>query len=238
MQNLQRPRLSKEHLNFWFNAMASRGSDGLKSHRDNGFLTIVKDDGILSVLEVMEKSGKFVAIDPCPGTLLVTLGDIARVWSNGRFYNVKHRVVCKEAGMRMSIVTFLLGGRDTMVETPPELVDSEHPRSDGLKSHRDNGFLTIVQDDGIHSVLEVMEKSGKFVATDPCPGALLVTLGDIARVWSNRRFYNVKHRVVCKEAGMRMSIATFLLGARDTMVETPPELVDFEHPRLYVPFNC
>lgn len=103
------------------------GSDGLKTHTDNGFLTVVQDDEILSGLEVMENSGKFVAIDPCPGTLLVTLGDIATAWSNGRFYNVKHRVVCKEAGIRISIATFLLGPRDTMVETPPELVDSEHP---------------------------------------------------------------------------------------------------------------
>lgn len=55
------------------------GSDGLKSHTDNWFLTIVQDDEILSVLEVMEKSGKFVAIYPCPGTLLVTLADIATV---------------------------------------------------------------------------------------------------------------------------------------------------------------
>ncbi|KAL2483109.1 2-oxoglutarate (2OG) and Fe(II)-dependent oxygenase superfamily protein [Forsythia ovata] len=109
--------------------------------------------------------------------------------------------------------------------------------SAGLKTHTDNGFLTIVQDDEILSGLEVMEKSGKFVAVDPCPGALLVTLGDIAVAWSNGRFYNVKHQVVCKEAGIRMSIATFLLGPRETMVEAPPELVDSEHPRLFVPFK-
>ncbi|KAL0461529.1 UNVERIFIED_CONTAM: 2-oxoglutarate-dependent dioxygenase DAO [Sesamum latifolium] len=109
--------------------------------------------------------------------------------------------------------------------------------SDGLRTHTDNGFLTIVQDDELFGGLEVMQKSGEFVAVEPCPGALLVNFGDIATVWSNGRFYNVKHRVVCKQEGIRISIATFLLGPKEAMVETPPELVTPEHPRLFVPFR-
>lgn len=46
----------------------------------------------------------------------------------------------------------------------------------------------------------------------------------------------MKHRVVCKEPGTRVSIATFLLGPRDALVEIPEEFVDSEHPRKYVPF--
>lgn len=34
---------------------------------------------------------------------------------------------------------------------------------------------------------------------------------------------------------MRLSIASFLLGPKDAAVEAPPELVDSEHPRLFVP---
>lgn len=47
----------------------------------------------------------------------------------------------------------------------------------------------------------------------------------------------MKHRVMCKEAGMRLSIATFLLGPKEAVVEAPPELVDLEHPRLFTPFS-
>ncbi|KAK4368255.1 hypothetical protein RND71_012047 [Anisodus tanguticus] len=103
--------------------------------------------------------------------------------------------------------------------------------------YTDSGFLTILQDDENVGGLEVMKKSGEFVAVDPRPNTLLVTLGDIGRVWSNGRFYTVKHRVICKEAKIRVSIASFLLGPRDTAVEPPPELVDTEHPRVYVPFT-
>ncbi|KAL3813533.1 hypothetical protein ACJIZ3_014801 [Penstemon smallii] len=113
----------------------------------------------------------------------------------------------------------------------------ENIGSDGLRTHTDNGFLTVVQDDEQFAGLEVMQKSGNFVPVDPSPGTLLVNFGDIATVWSNGRFYNVKHKVVCKEEGIRISIATFLLGPKEAMVEAPPELVTLENPRLYVPFK-
>ncbi|XP_048431675.1 2-oxoglutarate-dependent dioxygenase DAO isoform X2 [Pyrus x bretschneideri] len=56
----------------------SVGSTGLRLHTDPGFLTILQDDEIVGGLEVMDKSGTLVAVDPCPGTLLVNLGDVAQ----------------------------------------------------------------------------------------------------------------------------------------------------------------
>lgn len=47
----------------------------------------------------------------------------------------------------------------------------------------------------------------------------------------------MKHRVQCKESAIRVSIATFLLGPKETAVEAPAEFVDAEHPRLYVPIT-
>ncbi|KAK3003131.1 hypothetical protein RJ639_019129, partial [Escallonia herrerae] len=108
--------------------------------------------------------------------------------------------------------------------------------SSGVQIHTDSGFLTILQDDGVGG-LEVMDKSGSFVAVDPWPGTLLLNLGDMAEAWSNGRLCNVKHRVQCKEAITRLSIASFLLGPKEATVEPPPELADSEHPQLYVPFT-
>ncbi|OMO79161.1 Oxoglutarate/iron-dependent dioxygenase, partial [Corchorus olitorius] len=53
------------------------GSTGLQMHTDSGFLTILQDDENVGGLAVMYKSGEFVAVDPLPGSLLVTLGDMA-----------------------------------------------------------------------------------------------------------------------------------------------------------------
>ncbi|KAL7135602.1 hypothetical protein ABFS83_11G109100 [Erythranthe nasuta] len=119
------------------------GTAGVQLHTDSSFLTILQDDEIVGGLEVMKRSGEFQAVDPCPGTLVVNLGDIAPVWSNGRFLNVKHRVMCKEAGARLSIASFLLGPKEGMVEAPPELVDSEHPRTFEPFTYNDYRSLRI-----------------------------------------------------------------------------------------------
>lgn len=116
-------RINKYHF-----TPQSVGSAGVQLHTDSGFLTILQDDENVGGLEVMDKSGEFVAVDPLPGSLLVNLGDMATVWSNGRLHTVKHRVQCKEAKTRVSIATFLLGPEEEAVDPPPELVDSDHPR--------------------------------------------------------------------------------------------------------------
>lgn len=102
------------------------GSPGVQIHTDNSFLTILQDDKGVGGLQVMDKVGEFVAVEPWPDTLLVNLGDMAKIWSNGRFCNVKHRVLCKEAKTRFSIASFLLGPTEAM-EPLPELVDDDHP---------------------------------------------------------------------------------------------------------------
>ncbi|KAL8125331.1 2-oxoglutarate-dependent dioxygenase DAO-like [Apium graveolens] len=108
--------------------------------------------------------------------------------------------------------------------------------SSGVQIHTDSGFLTILQDDEGVGGLEVMDKSGAFVPVDPWPNSLVVNLGDVATAWSNGRLRTVKHRVQCKEANLRYSIAAFLLGPKET-VEAPAELVDAAHRRLYAPFT-
>lgn len=55
------------------------GSSGVQIHTDSGFLTILQDDENIGGLEVMDKSGAFVPVDPFPGTLLVNLGDMSTV---------------------------------------------------------------------------------------------------------------------------------------------------------------
>nr|AFK41575.1 unknown [Lotus japonicus] len=108
----------------------------------------------------------------------------------------------------------------------------------GVQLHTDSGFLTIVQDDENVGGLEVMDNdSSSFVPVPPFPGSLLANFGDVVHVWSNGRFCNVKHRVQCKEAAKRLSIATFMLPPRDGKVEASEEVVDYDHPRLYEPFN-
>lgn len=120
------------------------GSTGVRIHSDLGFLTILQEDDIVGGLEIMDKvSGEFVAVDPLPGSLLVNVGDIATVWSNGKFYNMKHRVVCKEPATRVSIVLFVLGPKEGVVEPPPQLVGPDNPRLYGPIAFEDYRKLRL-----------------------------------------------------------------------------------------------
>ncbi|KAL5980130.1 hypothetical protein ACLOJK_036597 [Asimina triloba] len=101
------------------------GSLGVQMHTDSGFLTILQEDDCVGGLEVMEKTGEFIAISPFPCSLLVNLGDVAKAWSNGRFCNVKHQVRCKEVAIRVSIAMFVVGPMEEAVEAPLEIVGSD-----------------------------------------------------------------------------------------------------------------
>lgn len=54
--------------------------------------------------------------------------EFIKVWGNGRFYIAKHRVQCRMPVVRTSIAYFALAPRDEKVETPQQMVDSDHPR--------------------------------------------------------------------------------------------------------------
>ncbi|CAK9146184.1 unnamed protein product [Ilex paraguariensis] len=59
----------------------SVGSNGARMHSDLSYLTILQDDESVGGLELVDKqSGEIIDVEPSPpGTLLVVLGDIAKV---------------------------------------------------------------------------------------------------------------------------------------------------------------
>ena len=59
----------------------SVGSNGARMHSDLSYLTILQDDESVGGLELVDKkSGEMIDVEPSPpGTLLVVLGDIAKV---------------------------------------------------------------------------------------------------------------------------------------------------------------
>ncbi|KAJ9541020.1 hypothetical protein OSB04_027526 [Centaurea solstitialis] len=182
-------RMNKYHF-----TPRSVGSCGVQIHTDSGFMTILHDDDNVDGLEVMDESDHFILVDPWPGTL-VKLGDIARVWSNGRFCNVKHRVQCMEATIRISIASFLLGPRG-VIKPLPELVDDDHPcvyvpttyeesrkiiveECVGEESSSKNAFGQIQDDENVGG-LEVT--SGHIILVDPWPDNLIVNVSNKATV--------------------------------------------------------
>ncbi|XP_075477303.1 2-oxoglutarate-dependent dioxygenase DAO-like [Primulina tabacum] len=104
------------------------GLQGAVMHSDAGFFTILQDDEDVDGLEAVDKTtGELISVDHVPGTLVFNVGDAGKVWSNGRFHNVKHQVQCYEASVRITIALFVLPAEDETVQVLPGLADSDHP---------------------------------------------------------------------------------------------------------------
>ncbi|GFY97565.1 2-oxoglutarate (2OG) and Fe(II)-dependent oxygenase superfamily protein [Actinidia rufa] len=99
---------------------------------------------------------EYIPVDPMPGSLVVNLGDLAVLWSNGRLSSVKHRVQCYEGTERVSVAMFVLGPKDRAVAAPNELVDSEHPRLFNSVKFDDYRMLRITTSSPTGGALELL----------------------------------------------------------------------------------
>ncbi|CAL5191969.1 unnamed protein product [Lathyrus oleraceus] len=105
---------------------------GASSHTDADFITILLQDHI-GGLQILHE-GKWVNVPPIHGALVVNIGDLLRLISNGRFASVYHRVLSKKEGPRISVASFFINSPDPIegelkIYGPlKELISEETPR--------------------------------------------------------------------------------------------------------------
>ncbi|CAD6267700.1 unnamed protein product [Miscanthus lutarioriparius] len=81
---------------------------GCSAHSDPSFLTLLlQDEHAQGGLQALLASG-WVDVPPVPGALLVNVGDLLQLVSNGRFRSVEHRVVANRSRdtARVSVACF------------------------------------------------------------------------------------------------------------------------------------
>ncbi|KAL5784708.1 hypothetical protein ACOSQ2_007100 [Xanthoceras sorbifolium] len=103
---------------------------GLSKHTDAGFLAVVLQDQ-MGGLQVLHQD-EWVDVDPIPGSLIVNIGDMLQLITNGNYKSVYHRVLAKEVGPRISIGCIFrphhLGDKPSRLYGPiKELLSEEHP---------------------------------------------------------------------------------------------------------------
>ncbi|CAN6208542.1 unnamed protein product [Urochloa humidicola] len=100
---------------------------GNTRHTDPTFLTILLQDGV-GGLQVFLDRGGWVDVPPVPGALIVNVGDLLQLVSNGRFRSVEHRVLANKSSTgeaRVSVAAFVDVGRSMRRYGPiEELVTS------------------------------------------------------------------------------------------------------------------
>ncbi|PIA65322.1 hypothetical protein AQUCO_00100651v1 [Aquilegia coerulea] len=99
---------------------------GLAAHTDTTLLTILYQTST-SGLQVLRDGGRWVTVPPKSGALVINVGDLLQILSNGRFPSVFHRAVVHQTHQRLSFVYFFGPPSNIQISPLSKLIDQKHP---------------------------------------------------------------------------------------------------------------
>lgn len=71
------------------------------------------------------KDGEWIPVKPRHGACVVIVGDNLHAWTNGRFQDIKHRVVLNDKMSRLSSCFSVAPSLETVISAPPEIVQGD-----------------------------------------------------------------------------------------------------------------
>jgi isopenicillin N synthase-like dioxygenase len=91
------------------------------AHADFGTHTFLQIENAPGGLQVLNRDGVWIDVDPAPGTFVVNIGDLMMNWTNDRWLSNRHRVVNPPTGQRhgtrrQSIAYFVQPNYDALIE--------------------------------------------------------------------------------------------------------------------------
>lgn len=99
---------------------------GVAPHSDYGMITLLTQDPS-GGLELQKRDGEWVGAPYIPGTFVINLGDLFKVWTNDVYVSNLHRVVNRTGRERYSIPTFFNLDYHTPVECLPTCQSPQNP---------------------------------------------------------------------------------------------------------------
>lgn len=114
-------------LNYYPNCPKPDHVFGMKPHTDASVITVVFIDDNVSGLQ-LQNDGVWYNVPIVPNALLVNVGDVMEILSNGFFKSPIHRVVTNAEKERLSLVMFYTMNPEKEIEPLSELVDEKRPR--------------------------------------------------------------------------------------------------------------
>ncbi|KAM3244938.1 hypothetical protein ACQJBY_056334 [Aegilops geniculata] len=100
---------------------------GLKPHTDASMITVNFIEADVSGLQ-LQKNCIWYNVPIVPNALVVNIGDVMEIVSNGFFKSLVHRVVTNAEKERLSLVMFYALDPEAEIEPVQELVDDKRPR--------------------------------------------------------------------------------------------------------------
>ena len=115
---------------------------GARAHTDTNAFTILAQDNN-GGLEVRNRDGDWIAVPPIPGTLVVNVGEVLKVWTDAVFPSVVHRVINRSGRERYSIPFFMYPSFDALIQPLLENPDPTNVAAENLHTSmpRDKPFI-------------------------------------------------------------------------------------------------
>ncbi|WJX71316.1 hypothetical protein P8452_55322 [Trifolium repens] len=97
---------------------------GVCPHSDISSITVLLQDDI-GGLYVRGKDGdSWINIPPVNGALVINIGDVLQIMSNGRYKSIEHRVVANRNKTRISMPIFVNPAPDSVIGPLPEILEN------------------------------------------------------------------------------------------------------------------
>ncbi|KEH22930.1 2OG-Fe(II) oxygenase family oxidoreductase [Medicago truncatula] len=100
---------------------------GVSPHSDPRTIAIVMQDDDVSGTEIRYKRN-WVPITPIPGALVVNVGDVIEILSNGKYKSVEHRAITNKNKKRTTFISYLFPQGDAEIGALDHMIDDQNPK--------------------------------------------------------------------------------------------------------------
>ncbi|MFQ6650646.1 hypothetical protein Gotur_022052 [Gossypium turneri] len=118
---------------------------GVGRHSDIGTFTVLLQDEVGGFYVKMEqdtgygKKGDWIHIPPTPNALVINVGDMLQILSNGKYKSAEHIVCTSSTNSRVSIPIFIMPRETTKIAPLPQVVEK-----DGIAVYREFVYVDYI----------------------------------------------------------------------------------------------
>ncbi|MCC9205910.1 isopenicillin N synthase family dioxygenase [Arthrobacter sp. zg-Y769] len=117
------------------------GTQGVGAHADYGFITLLLQDSVGGLEVKPHESDTWLPVEPIPGALVVNLGEMLEVATQGYLSATIHRVLAPAPGVDRYAIPFFWSPRLDSVIDPVQLPAELAAQSRGISDDPDNPML-------------------------------------------------------------------------------------------------
>lgn len=118
------------------------GSQGVGAHADYGFVTLLLQDEVGGLEVLPHGASEWVPVTPIPGALVVNLGEMLEVATEGYLAATIHRVTAPAPGVDRYAIPFFWSPRLDAVIEPVPLTDDLKASTRGMSDDPENPMLS------------------------------------------------------------------------------------------------